>query len=140
MTKVYNETFITQTDFARQKFIDKGLDYCDISEADFYRLVSMVCEELDKISKDTNFQGIHTMKISKRLKQNVPTFYEDSNGKMERAFIKVDSHYFEGREAITFNQNGWIGFAGWADSNNVTPFVNAFNRWVEDMRGIKCTD
>ena len=134
MTKVYNETLITTTDFARQKFIDKGLDYCDISESNFYRLVSMVCEELDKISKDTNFRGIHTMKISKRLKRDVPTFYEeDDNAKMKNAFIKVSSHYFEGREAITFNQSGWIGFAGWADSNNITPFVNAFNRWVDTL-------
>lgn len=45
--------------------------------------------------------------------------------------------YFQGREAISFNEDGFIGIAGWADDTNVQPFLRAFYRWVcEWMIGV----
>lgn len=39
--------------------------------------------------------------------------------------------HFEEREAISFNRDGFIGFAGWADSTNVQPFLSAFVKWCD---------
>ncbi|MFV1484541.1 MULTISPECIES: hypothetical protein [unclassified Phaeobacter] len=41
------------------------------------------------------------------------------------------SFYFEGREAVTFNSDGFVGFAGWADDANVQPILRGFLQWVE---------
>ena len=42
--------------------------------------------------------------------------------------FKVDGPYFEGRQGITLHKN-FISFAGWASSNNLQPFLNAFEEW-----------
>ena len=58
------------------------------------------------------------------------------------AYVRVDGPYFDDREAISINPNGFIGFAGWADSRNERPFLVAFARWLDewllspDMRGL----
>lgn len=64
-----------------------------------------------------------------------PSFYTDRpDNSINQGFIYVDSNYFKGREAISFNTNGWIGFAGWADEKHVLPFVNAFNKWIDTLK------
>lgn len=47
--------------------------------------------------------------------------------------IRCKSRYFDDREAVTFNPDGFIGFAGWADDTNIKPILEAFNEWVQDM-------
>ena len=47
------------------------------------------------------------------------------------AYLRVDGPYFTDREAISFNADQFIGFAGWASDKNVKPFVNAFVEWVD---------
>ena len=44
--------------------------------------------------------------------------------------MRVSGFYFSGREAISFNEDGFIGIAGWADDTNVQPFLRAFHKWV----------
>lgn len=51
---------------------------------------------------------------------------------IEAAFIRVSSNYFSGREAISFNEDGFIGFAGWASDTNIKPFIRAFYRWITE--------
>lgn len=51
---------------------------------------------------------------------------------IESAFLFCDGSYFTGREAISFNSDGFIGFCGWADDKNSMPFLVAFYRWVND--------
>ena len=61
---------------------------------------------------------------------------EDGVG-IKSAFLRVSGFYFQGREAISFNEDGFIGIAGWADDTNVQPFLRAFYRWVcEWMIGV----
>lgn len=45
--------------------------------------------------------------------------------------LYCDSYYFEGREAVTIEASGFAGFAGWADDNNVRPFLLGFMDWLE---------
>ena len=125
------DNILFKADIARQKFNDKGLKYSDIKMSDFFRLVSFVCEEIENFKEE---KGIHTMVISQRLKANNPVFNADENGNLKSAFIKVSSHYFEGREAISFYKNGVICFCRWASSTNEKPFINAFIKWVDTIK------
>lgn len=45
------------------------------------------------------------------------------------------ARYFSNREAVTFNSNGFVGFAGWADDDNVRPILEAFVEWVVAISG-----
>ncbi len=138
------EIFNDYREDARKYFNESGLSYSDIKEKDFYMLIAILSDELEKFSeevKDPNTHGISTMRISNRngLKRYLPIFNKKNNGELETAFIFVDSHYFEGREAISFNQN-FVGFAGWADDTNVQPFVKAFMRFVDYLKQHKKED
>ena len=48
-------------------------------------------------------------------------------------FLTCKAFYFENREAISFNPDGFIGFAGWADSTNIIPILEATVKWLEDI-------
>lgn len=54
------------------------------------------------------------------------------------AFIRCRSDYFDDREAITFNNDGFIGFAGWADDENIKPVLDGFNDWLQEMTAASC--
>ncbi|HAK41816.1 MAG TPA: hypothetical protein DCM59_02620, partial [Clostridium sp.] len=54
-----------------------------------------------------------------------------TNSKIIKAYLYVDSHYFSKRESISFNEDGLIGFAGWASSSNVRPIILGFNKWCD---------
>lgn len=61
----------------------------------------------------------------------------DGGRGIRSAFLSVSGFYFSGREAISFNEDGFIGIAGWADDTNVKPFLRAFHKWVcEWMIGV----
>ncbi|KXF91559.1 hypothetical protein [Phaeobacter inhibens] len=47
--------------------------------------------------------------------------------------ITCAAYYFSRREAVTFNPDGFVGFAGWADDHNVQPILTAFCSWVDDL-------
>jgi hypothetical protein len=44
--------------------------------------------------------------------------------------LKCTSHYFEEREAVTLNPDGFVGFAGWADEEHVQPILLGFTEWI----------
>jgi hypothetical protein len=48
------------------------------------------------------------------------------------------SDYFEGRQAVTFEEGGFVGFAGWADEVNVQPVLRAFVAWARERGGRRC--
>lgn len=48
-----------------------------------------------------------SMYLSRRI-----NLKRNTNGTLISCFLYVNSHYFERRECISFNVDGWIGFAG----------------------------
>lgn len=52
------------------------------------------------------------------------------------AELRCEAHYFDDREAVTFNANGFVGFAGWADDQNVQPILRGFVKWVKFERAV----
>lgn len=110
---------------ARQYFKDKGLDYSKITEGDILTLTMLLNEEIKKSNKE-NETSMGTMYLSKKVDMKRRT-----NGSLLHCYMYVNSHYFERRECISFNPDGFIGFAGWADQGNTNPILRAFLRWCD---------
>lgn len=53
--------------------------------------------------------------------------------------VRVKSDYFENREGVTFNDNGFVGFCGWADDGNAAPVFWAVVDWVKEITGYDAT-
>lgn len=91
---------------------------------------------INKELKESNKIGetsVNTMSLSRKIDMK-----KNSNGSIKSCFLYLNSHYFTRREAISFNQDGFIGFAGWADDGNLNPLRRAFLEWckhIADMRG-----
>jgi hypothetical protein len=43
----------------------------------------------------------------------------------------MKTNNWDKRECVSFNTDGFIGFAGWADNNNIIPILNAVGLWVD---------
>lgn len=122
----YYEYPITR-DGLRDAF-DHNLDGLhDLGENDVYMLGMLVGEELCRHNlKDVDGKTSACKMSLGRM--------DTSDGGIEvlGAYIRVDGPYFEDREAISINPNGWVGFAGWADSCDEKPFLVAFARWMDE--------
>ncbi|QAW33410.1 hypothetical protein ETK61_11510 [Bacillus subtilis] len=112
---------------ARTYFVQKGLSYEDIYEGDICVLVMLLNKHVKQAVK-ANKMSVDTMRMSQKIKSKYKT-----NGTLKCCYLYINSHYFTQREAISFNPDGFIGFAGWADSGNTQPLIDAFIEWVDYM-------
>lgn len=118
-------------DEARQYFKDKGLTYADITSGDICGLVMILNKHIKKASKN------HEMSVdSMHLSEKIVSKYK-TNGELLGCFIYLNSHYFRRRECISFNYDGFIGFAGWADSRNTKPITEAFIEWCDTITKVE---
>lgn len=120
---------VCTNDHARSYFREKGLGYDNINDGDILVLVMMCQQELKKSCK-TGETSTSTMRLSEKIDMKRKT-----NGAIVSCFLYMNSHYFTRREAISFNENGFIGFAGWADQGNVNPLLRAFLHWCDYLAG-----
>ncbi len=104
---------------AREAFKDAGLTYHDLTLPRMQRLQEIV---------DRHLRDSKLMKGSFKARKQVILKFTPNGVYGE---ITCRSNYFEKREAITFNTDGFIGFAGWSDHVNIVPVVSAFREWVE---------
>jgi hypothetical protein len=116
--------------------------YQDIGSKEIYKLEQLIINELsDHINEDDYSR--HVMTLAPLRKGDIAY----NEGHISQCYFMVDcmTHpisktktkpfsQWKRREAISFNRDGFIGFAGWASLKNEAPFVNAFNRWVDWMR------
>ena len=112
---------------AREYFKACGLSYGDIMEGDICLLVLLVQKELKKSNK-AGETSVNTMSLSKKI-----DIKKNTNGTIKAAYLYLNSHYFKRREGISFNQDGFIGFAGWADDGNLNPLKRAFLEWCKSI-------
>lgn len=49
--------------------------------------------------------------------------------------IACDAYYFDDRQGVTFERDGFVGIAGWADDSNVQPFLRALVAWAKEVSG-----
>lgn len=125
----------TKNDRARKYFIEKGLSYLDIKTEQIELLKTILNEELSSFENNG-----FTMKLCATRKKDIEF---NADGTLKKCYFRIkgiikgsnnglikDIVHFKEREAISFNNGGFIGFAGWADSTNVSPFINAFVKFV----------
>lgn len=124
---------VCTNDEARQYFKDKGLTYADITDGDILTLTMMLNQEIKKSNKAEKTSC--TMRLSEKI-----DIKHRSNGSVTACYLYMNSHYFTRREAISFNRDGFIGFAGWADQGNVNPLLRAFLRWCDYLAGERRTN
>ena len=113
---------VCTTNEAREFFKNRGLSYDSIQEGDILILCMMLQKELKKSNKAGETSV--TMTLSKRVDMK-----KKSNGSITECYIYMNAHYFTRRECISFNRDGFIGFAGWADQGNTNPLLRAFLEW-----------
>lgn len=102
-------------------------DYSQLSGADLKRLREYLEEEIAKATA-----AGETTTSTMKLCDKVQVSYNDDLT-LRNAFYRVDSHYFEDREAISLNADGFIGKCGWSDSHNDIPFSRALERWLKTV-------
>lgn len=110
---------VCTNDEARFYFKDKGLTYGDITEGDILVLTMLLQKELKKSNKAGETSVTMTLSAKVDMKKR-------TNGSIVWCNLYMNAHYFTHREAIFFNQDGFIGFAGWADVGNRNPLLRAF--------------
>ena len=113
----------TCNDKARAYFHDEGLDYSVLSYETLEELLKLV-----EISLENHNDSSAELKMKAAKRWKIKT--DEDSGDIKAAYLTVDGPYFKNREAISFDDGGWIGFAGWASSENTKPFTQAFMRWV----------
>lgn len=115
------------TEQAREIWLDAGFDYSVLTVPKVEMLVGLLSIELSSFAMDGGME----MSVGDK------TIWKD--GDLTRTVwceISVNGPYFSNREAITFNRDGSIGFAGWATTNNLEPFIKAFVLWVEWLKEV----
>ncbi len=119
---------MNRRELAREYFKKCNLTYDDIDMNAIYRLIKIL-----------NFKIFETnscmlMINEPKLRGRYTNVKLNKNGKLIFAEIRVKGTYFDDREAITFNEDGFIGICGWADGYNLTPFVLGFKDWCDWLK------
>ncbi len=115
-------------ELARNYFKKSNLSYEDIGMNEIYKLIQILNKRIAEA-------GSCMLMINEpKLRGRNTNIKLDKNGKIKFAEIRVKGTYFDDREAITFNEDGWIGFCGWADGYNLTPFVMGFKEWCDYLK------
>lgn len=122
------------TEQARQYFLP--LTYNDITKQDIIDLRYILEKHLLKRNEIEykNFEetGVRDYVYSLcPFKKNQEVY---TDGHVQYCFIEVLCDNYSRREAISFNRDGFIGFAGWASAYNTDLFVNAFIEWVDYIK------
>ena len=123
-----NQAMLTG-DQARRTFQELGLSYSQIRRYDVELLHAMCVIEIDHVRRNPESA------ISKGLRMARRVDFNCKDGRLTSAFMYVNCTYFKKREAISFNGDGFIGFAGWASSANEQPFLRAFIKWCHLLAG-----
>ncbi|MBO9125495.1 MULTISPECIES: hypothetical protein [unclassified Rhizobium] len=108
---------------ARKAFLDSGLTYADLSRRDLEALRSVLGKHLKSAETMKGYRIDRAIRVV-----DWPRGW---------AALTCSAYYFEKREAITFGQEGFIGFGGWADDSNVAPIISGFHEWLADTAKAK---
>lgn len=117
-------------ELARNYFKECNLTYDDIGMNEIYKLIQILNRRIEQVG--SCMLMINEPKLKGRYRNIIL-----KDGKIKFAEIKVKGTYFDDREAITFNDDGYIGFCGWADGYNLTPFIMGFKEWCDYLKNKK---
>lgn len=112
----------TDRDRARKAFARARITYAEIDEAALLDL-------RDRLDAALRASGL--IDGTYRMRRVRPVW--EGTVAHPWAALRCRSRYFASREAVTFNPEGFVGFAGWADDDNVVPVLKGFLEWVDAM-------
>ena len=115
------------TDDAREMWQRSGFDYSVLTTPNVEMLAGLLSVELSDFAKHGGMEMVVAYK----------EIWRDKSMKVTSCRITVDGPYFKDRMGIAFDRDGFIGFAGWASSNNIRPFVQAFVTWVDWLKEVE---
>lgn len=113
---------------AREYFKEKGLTYSKINQKDIEKLRDLIKYELQTYLPTTDHSRSMDMRLSKIRKRD---YQYNKDGTIKFVCIYIEGSYFNFREGVCFNENGFIGFCGWADGSNKIPIITAFTKWCD---------
>ena len=120
-----SETKLTSSDM-REYFSDCGLSYSEhVNRENLSLLHSLMNIEM---IKSGCLQSSFRMEPKMQFKQTKKRGFEFAG-------LTCEAFYFGGREAVSFNGDGFIGFAGWSDNVNVQPILRGFKKWCDWLKG-----
>jgi hypothetical protein len=117
---------LTSRDAARALFADAGLTYDVLTPDSVQRLRHLI---------NTRMKASGLLGGTYRCRQRGTV--RQQNGKLWADIRCVANYFPESRQALTFEPNGFIGFAGWADDKNVQPILDGFADWVREMAPVR---
>ncbi|MCH3943039.1 MAG: hypothetical protein LKE37_05050 [Atopobiaceae bacterium] len=117
----------TTSESCRSHFESCGLNYEGLRKDDIWLLQAILARSV-RTSDSTTIDDLH---ISRKV--DIKT---NDDGSLIGAYIYISGSYFKKREAVSFNEDGFIGFCGWADSNNSRPIYEGFEAWVDQVSGL----
>ena len=103
---------INNNDHARELIASAGITTENVTKAQLVILWHLLSNQL---MESGNYRGTYAM--------------NDGGGK----FMTCRTEQWDSREAVSFNRDGFIGFAGWADSKNIQPILDAVGDWLEQI-------
>ena len=83
-----------------------------------------MCALRDAINKEMLASGLMDGTLHMKHSSAIKTHGDSA------ADLRCEAHYFEDREAVTINPDGFVGFAGWADDTHVQPILRGFMNWL----------
>jgi len=117
---------VKTTDELRAMFKEKYPDIQVIRQLEIHHLIYLIDLELEKRRQDTS-----VFMYMNPLNRYVANMLQNKGIAYKGLELKVRSHYFNNREAITFYKGGTVGFCGWAGGRNHEPFLQAFENWLD---------
>lgn len=112
---------------AREHFTNLGLTYEVLTPYTIDLLINYIQGEILALREENPDCFLRRMKPYKYTAKQIKT------NKFDCVELLVDGTYFHNREAVTFNSDGFIGFAGWASGYVNLPFINGFVKWCDKL-------
>ena len=105
---------IKTTDDARKRIAEAGITKDNVTDEQLQILRNCICA---RMIASGNYNGTYRMDEKVSL------------------FMTCSTEQWEGREAVSFNRDDFIGFAGWSDTNNIQPILQGVEDWLIILRG-----
>jgi len=110
----------------RTLFSKKYPDVSKIRQTDLHKLVYLLDKQLD-----SHYADGHLRMYMEPINSFVARMIRTKGIQYRGIELKVNSHYFSGRQAIEISKDGKVYFCGWASGVNHVPFLIAFAEWLE---------
>jgi len=125
----------------RTKFKESGLRYSMISYIELFKLETLLKDELSAFKNESEYNTFTMQLVRTTIKDGTRDLIGYVGAK-KYVFFHIKGIvtpiggakpfvHFKKRECISFNRDGFIGFAGEMDSKNVQPILRAFDRWID---------